>query len=106
MLETGIPCQMVDTPTLQNPDWKDLNLALNVIAKCGVTPWVLPDRIPNTDFFVGLSFTQNRRDGLRRLLGYATVFNQFGKWEFYTGNTDTVSYDERETFFDQSLNKH
>jgi predicted HTH transcriptional regulator len=101
LLESGIPCQMVDTPTLQNPDWKDLNLALNVIAKCGVTPWVLPDRIPNTDFFVGLSFTQNRRDGLRRLLGYATVFNQFGKWEFYTGNTDTFSYDERETFFDQ-----
>ncbi len=101
LLETGIPCQMVDTPTLQNPDWKDLNLALNVIAKCGVTPWVLPDRIPDTDFFVGLSFTQNRRDGLRRLLGYATVFNQFGKWEFYTGNTDTFSYDERETFFDQ-----
>lgn len=101
LLEAGIPCQMVDTPTLQNPDWKDLNLALNVIAKCGVTPWVLPDRIPNTDFFVGLSFTQNRRDGLRRLLGYATVFNQFGKWEFYTGNTDTFSYDEREIFFDQ-----
>jgi predicted HTH transcriptional regulator len=101
LLENGIPCQMIDTPTLQNPDWKDLNLALNVIAKCGVTPWVLPDRIPDTDFFVGLSFTQNRRNGLRRLLGYATVFNQFGKWEFYTGNTDTFSYDERETFFDQ-----
>ena len=101
LLEIGIPCQMIDTPTLQNPDWKDLNLALNVIAKCGVTPWVLPDRIPNTDFFVGLSFTQNRRSGLRRLLGYATVFNQFGKWEFYTGNTETFSYDEREIFFDQ-----
>lgn len=101
LLENGIPCQMIDTPTLQNPDWKDLNLALNVIAKCGVTPWVLPDRIPNIDFFVGLSFTQNRRFGLRRLLGYATVFNQFGKWEFYTGNTETFSYDERGTFFDQ-----
>jgi predicted HTH transcriptional regulator len=101
LLENGIPCQMIDTPTLQNPDWKDLNLALNVIAKCGVIPWVLPDRIPNIDFFVGLSFTQNRRNGLRRLLGYATVFNQFGKWEFYTGNTETFSYDERELFFDQ-----
>jgi len=101
LLESGVPCQMVDTPTLQNPDWKDLNLALNIIAKCGVTPWVLPDRIPNIDFFVGLSFTQNQRSGLRRMLGYATVFNQFGKWEFYTGNTETFSYDERIIFFDQ-----
>lgn len=101
LLENGIPCQMVDSPTIENPDWKDLNLALNIIAKCGVTPWVLPDRIPDADFFIGLSFTQNRKDGLRRLLGYATVFNQFGKWEFYTGNTETFSYEEREKFFDQ-----
>ena len=45
LLEAGIPCQMVDTPTIRNPDYKDLNLALNVVAKCGVTPWVLPDSI-------------------------------------------------------------
>ena len=38
LLEHGIPCQMVDTPTLRNPDWKDLNLALNSIAKCDVVP--------------------------------------------------------------------
>ena len=36
LLEQGVPCQMVDTPTLQNADWKDLNLALNIVAKCGV----------------------------------------------------------------------
>ncbi len=85
LLEAGIPCQMVDTGTLRNPDWKDLNLALNIIAKCGVTPWVLPDKIPDADFFVGLSYTQSR-DG-RRILGFANVFNEYGKWEFYEGNT-------------------
>ena len=53
LLEAGIPCQMVNTPTLANPDWKDLNLALNIIAKCGVTPWVLPEQMPNADFFIG-----------------------------------------------------
>jgi len=53
---------MVDTPTLQDPDWKDLNLALNIIAKCGVVPWVLPDAIPDADFFVGLSYTQTVRE--------------------------------------------
>src|SRR5439155_23149227 len=60
LLENGVPCQMVDTPTLLNPDYKDLNLALNVVAKVGVTPWVLPDSIPDADFFVGLSYTENR----------------------------------------------
>jgi hypothetical protein len=87
LLEEGIPCQMVDSPTLANPDWKDLNLS--------------PNSIPDADFFVGLSYTQSHSHGLRRLLGYATVFNQFGRWEFYSGNTDAFSYEEREGFFAQ-----
>ena len=99
LLEKGIPCQMVDTPTIKNPDWKDLNLALNIVAKCGVTPWVLPDAIPDADFFVGLSYTQNERVGSERLMGYANVFNQYGRWEFYSGNTETFAYDERKKYF-------
>lgn len=105
LLEQGIPCQMVDTSTLNDPDWKDLNLALNIVAKCGITPWVLPNSIPDADFFVGLSYTQNRWRGNTRLLGYATVFNQFGRWEFYLGNTNTFSYEERTRYF-ASLTRH
>ena len=102
LLESGVPCQMVNTPTLQNPDWKDLNLALNIVAKCGVTPWVLPDAIPDADFFVGLSYTQSGRRGSERLMGYANVFNQYGRWEFYSGNTEAFAYRERTKHF-QSL---
>jgi predicted HTH transcriptional regulator len=91
LLEAGVPCQMVDTGTLRNPDWKDLNLSLNIIAKCGVTPWVLPENIPDADFFVGLSYTQSR-DG-QKILGFANVFNSYGKWEFYAGNT--TAFDAR-----------
>ena len=93
LLESGIPCQMVDTPTLQNPDWKDLNLALNITAKCGVRPWVLPDAIPDADFFVGLSYTQSK-DG-QRIMGFSNVFNSYGKWEFYSGNTSYFNFEER-----------
>ena len=93
LLEKGIPCQMVDTPTLQNADWKDLNLALNITAKCGVRPWVLPDAIPDADFFIGLSYTQSR-DG-QRIMGFANVFNSYGKWEFYSGNTSYFNFEER-----------
>ena len=85
LLEKGIPCQMVDTPTLLDANWKDLNLALNITAKCGVTPWVLPDAIPDADFFVGLSYTTSR-DG-KRIMGFANVFTNYGKWLFYSGNT-------------------
>lgn len=92
LLEAGVPCQMIDTGTLQNPDWKDLNLSLNIVAKCGITPWVLPENIPEADFFVGLAYTQSR-DG-QRILGFANVFNSYGKWEFYAGNT--TAFDARE----------
>jgi predicted HTH transcriptional regulator len=95
LLEKGVPCQMVDTPTLQNADYKDLNLALNLTAKCGITPWVLPEQIPDADFFIGLSYTQNGRRGQERLMGYANVFNEFGRWQFYSGNERTFPYEER-----------
>ncbi len=99
LLEHGIPCQMVDTPTLLNPDWKDLTLGLNIIAKCGIKPWVLPNRIPDADFFIGLSYTRSRANRARRLLGYATVFDDFGRWGFYLGNMGTFSYEERTQYF-------
>ena len=93
LLERGVPCQMVDTPTLRNADWKDLNLALNICAKCGVRPWVLPDAVPEADFFVGLSYTQSG-DG-RRIMGFASVFNSYGRWEFYRGNTSYFDFEDR-----------
>lgn len=95
LLEAGLPCQMLDTPTLVNPDWKDLNLALNIAAKCGVVPWVLPEGIPDADFFVGLSYTQHRGKSAERLMGYANVFNRYGRWLFYSGNMQTFAYEER-----------
>lgn len=97
--EQGIPCQMLDSPTLKNPDYKDLNLALNIVAKCGVTPWVLPDAIPDADFFIGLSYTQNIQKSQNRLMGYANVFNNYGRWKFYAGNTQTFPYEKRTEYF-------
>lgn len=109
LFENGIPCQMIDSPTLMNPDYKDLNLALNVIAKCGVTPWVLPGAIPDADFFIGLSYTQHGERAVERLMGYANVFNQYGRWMFYSGNTETFPYEERverfEALVEQTLNR-
>ena len=96
LLENGIPSQMVDTPTLMNADWKDLNLALNITAKCGVTPWVLSGAIPDADFFVGLSYTQAVPErGGERIMGFANVFNSYGRWMFYRGNTQAFSFNQK-----------
>ena len=95
LVEAGVPCQMIDSGTLLDPDWKDLNLALNLVAKCGITPWVLPRGLPDADFFIGLSYTQPRREGRRRLMGYANVFSEFGQWQFYSGSTTAFDYEHR-----------
>ena len=99
LLERGIPSQMVDSPTLANPDFKDLNLALNIIAKCGVVPWLLPGAIPDADFFVGLSYTQNYARGTKRTMGYANVFNNYGRWAFYSANTETFPFEKKTEYF-------
>jgi predicted HTH transcriptional regulator len=99
LFEAGIPSQMVDTPTLVNPDWKDLNLGLNIIAKCGIVPWVLPDAIPDADFFVGLSYTQSQRRNASRIMGYANVFNAYGRWGFYSANSEAFPYDKKAEYF-------
>ena len=101
LLEAGVPCQMVDSPTLLNPDYKDLNLALNIVAKTGTTPWVLPQSIPDADFFVGLSYTSSRAKADDRVLGFANVFNRYGRWQFYSGGNEAVPYRQREEHYER-----
>ena len=105
LLEAGIPCQMVDTPTIRNPDYKDLNLTLNIVAKCGVTPWVLPDSISDADFFVGLSYTRSARNEGARIMGFTNVFNEYGRWEFYSGGGDAFPYEERTAHYEALVSR-
>ncbi len=99
LLSKGVPVQMVDTHTLKNADWKDFNLALNITAKCGVIPWVLPGALPDADFFVGLSYTQHPNRKIDRHMAFANVFSNFGRWQFYQGNTKPFNYNERHEYY-------
>ena len=101
LLESGVPCQMVDTPTLQNPDWKDLNLALNLVAKAGVTLGSYQIAFQMRIFLSGFSYTSRRFETGARVLGFANVFNQYGRWEFYSGGNDAVPYQEREIHYEE-----
>ena len=99
LLAKGIPCQMLDTPTLQNMDWKDLNLSLNIVAKCGLVPWVLADRLPDADFFIGIAYTTARNSRNRdKMMGFASVFDEYGRWRFYKGDA-VFSFEQKKAYF-------
>jgi hypothetical protein len=92
----GVASQMVDEPTVLNPDWRDLNLALNLFAKAGHVPWVLDEAIDGVDLFIGLSSSQIRRDGrIERMMGYVNVFDSYGRWRFYQGDSLAFAFDDR-----------
>jgi hypothetical protein len=61
---------------------------------------VLPESIPDADFFVGLSYTDSQRVDRSRLMGFANVFNQYGRWLFFSGGTDTVAYADRAAHYE------
>lgn len=96
LLEKGIPVQMVNTPTLNDPKYKDFNLALNIVAKTGGTPWVLPAALPDADIFIGLSYAQYKTDNqIYRTMGYANVFDRYGQWKYYKGNVASFDFENK-----------
>jgi len=102
LLKEGLVSQMVDTSTVYNPDWRDLNLALNIYAKAGHAPWVLDEAMPNVDMFIGLSSSQFRRGSqIVRMMAYVNVFDSYGRWRFYQGDTEAFSFNDRLNHYSQ-----
>jgi predicted HTH transcriptional regulator len=100
LLEKGYPSQMVDEDTLASPRFKELNLALDIFAKNGFVPWVLDEGLPGADLFVGLSYSSIRTEGrLSRVLAYINVFDQYGRWQYYKGNSVPLPFSERNQLF-------
>lgn len=91
LLADGFPSQMVDTATLVNPRWKDLNLALNLFAKAGHIPWVLDEGLDDVDLFIGLSYSTSPTGGSNaRMMAYVNVFDRYGRWRLY--ESDAVAF--------------
>jgi hypothetical protein len=96
LVKEGLASQMVDEATVRHPEWRDLNLALNIYAKAGYAPWVLDEAIPGADLFIGLSSSLTHHNGQRlRMMGYVNVFDSFGRWQFYQGDADAFPFEER-----------
>jgi hypothetical protein len=96
LLKEGIVSQMVDRSTVYNPEWRDLNLALNIYAKAGYAPWVLDEAVEGVDLFIGLSSsTAKRGRQVTRMMSYVNVFDSYGRWKFYEGDAKAFDFDER-----------
>lgn len=100
LLREGLTSQMVDESTLIDSTWRELNLALNMFAKSGLVPWVLDEAIPDVDMFIGLSWSQSHgQQNTRRMMSYANVFDSFGRWRFYQGDTESFPFEDRHNHF-------
>jgi hypothetical protein len=64
MVQDGWPLLKEDT--LEPPEWKDYNFALDMFAKIGFVPWVLSEDMPNADLFIGLSSSIITHKGQRQ----------------------------------------
>jgi predicted HTH transcriptional regulator len=104
LLERGFSSQMVDEETMRDPQFKDLNLALDIFAKAGYVPWVLAEGLPDADLFLGLSYSSIPVDGeLARLMAYVNVFDQFGRWRYYRANYQTIPFKDRNRLLGELL---
>jgi hypothetical protein len=105
LLKEGLASQMVDRSTVANPDWRDLNLGLNLYAKAGNTPWVLDEPMPGVDLFIGLSYSQrtNNRGLVERMMSYVNVFDSYGRWKFYQGDSTAFHFNERLKHFGEVI---
>lgn len=111
LTRNGAPCQMVDEETLADPRYKDMNLALNIFAKAGYTPWVLDQELQDVDLFIGLSYSSIWRNGkIERMMAYVNVFDKFGRWKFYHGDIEAFPYKQRQEHYREiikaSISRH
>jgi predicted HTH transcriptional regulator len=104
LLEKGHLSQMIDKGTLNNPTYKDLNIALDIFAKNGNVPWVLSEGLADADLFVGLTYSSIRtKSGINRIIGYVNIFDKFGRWQFCKGNLEAFPFEERKSYFSRLI---
>lgn len=66
-----------------------------------------PDEaIAGADLFIGLSSSQMRRDGrIVRMMGYVNVFDAYGRWRFYQGDSTAFPFEERLHHYDALIRR-
>lgn len=113
LTQAGIPSQMVMVDRLRNgsPHHVELkylivNLASQVYAKLGGTPWVIhrPDSSVDLIIGVGKSVYQSGRIGrTKRTLGFAAAYRSNGAFLWFDSTQETTSYDSLQDELTESI---
>lgn len=84
------------------------NLATNIFAKLGYTPWEISrsSSMPNADIVLGLAYSSLKSDGrLRRNVGYVNVFDKNGVWRFMQSDSNYLDFEKRLKIIPQIVKK-
>ena len=92
----GVACQMISHGCLSNLSWSVANVASAIYAKCRGVPWALADERSPFEAVIGVAVRQNlgmNRSGAAqgRYMGYANVFDEWGRWLFFQGTVANVA---------------
>jgi hypothetical protein len=99
----GIPTQMVTdkafAPSNYPLNYTWLNICTAITAKCGGVPWALKTKLKETDIVIGMSLSarlSNIGENIQRnrYIGFANIFNEYGKWLYFFGTAHKYSRDQ------------
>jgi hypothetical protein len=64
-----------------------------------VVPWVLSEKLPDADFFMGIAYTTTRNSrNKEKMMGFVSIFDEYGRWRFYKGES-VFSFDKKHEYF-------
>lgn len=84
MLGNGIPSQFILEETVRNSSglpWTLENVALQIYAKVGGTPWTVASSAQSKDLVVGVSRAQDKSRNM--VVGFLTLFTHDGDYQFF-----------------------
>lgn len=82
LLGNGIPSQVIRAETIQNPrgvSWSLENIALQIYAKVGGTPWTVSTASRSRELIVGVSRAIDRNRNM--VVGFVTLFTNDGDYQ-------------------------
>jgi len=82
LLGNGIPSQVIRAETLRNPrglSWSLENIALQIYAKVGGTPWTVMSSSSNRELVLGVSRAMDKNRNM--VVGFVTLFTHDGDYQ-------------------------
>lgn len=104
LLGLGIPCQFVTQEKLTNTyqiPWTLENIALQMYAKIGGTPWTVLSSQKQKSLVLGISRAQD--ENKRLVVGFVTLFSSDGDYLFFSSITPQPVYWENRHAYQESL---